>query len=106
MNPKCVVSFFSPLFLSLINVSFTYFCFCFWGKITDEAHQLLSVQAQLEKECPPEPPVRLVGLSVNQTITQLLLAGYAKRADRVRAEFKVPDKRCVFSLPSQRRLRG
>ncbi len=34
-----------------------------------------------------------VGLSINDTIRALLIYGYPKKADKVKSDFKVPDKR-------------
>ena len=59
----------------------------------DESSRLLVLQEQLEKEA--NGKVTFFGLSVNETIRSCLLNGMSKRADRVKAEFKVPDKRLV-----------
>jgi hypothetical protein len=63
----------------------------------DEAYRLLAMQQTLEKEAEPGVGLHVVGLSVNDTISVLLKAGLARKADRVRADFKVPDRRCVPS---------
>ena len=55
------------------------------------------MQQTLEKEAEPGVGLHVVGLSVNDTISVLLKAGLARKADRVRADFKVPDRRCVPS---------
>lgn len=59
----------------------------------DEAYRLLSHQQTLEKEAEPAMSLHVIGLSVNETISALLKVGLAKKADRVRADFKVPDRR-------------
>jgi hypothetical protein len=58
--------------------------------MTEEHVRLLALQQQFEKE---DTSVAFVGQSVNDTITTCLLNGMTKRADKVRSEFKVPDKR-------------
>jgi vacuolar protein sorting-associated protein 16 len=57
----------------------------------DESARLLAVQQQLEKET--DGKISFFGLSVNETIRTCLLNGMSKRADKVKSEFKVPDKR-------------
>jgi hypothetical protein len=37
------------------------------------------------------------GLSVNETIRTCLINGMSKKADKLKSDFKVPDKRCVIS---------
>jgi vacuolar protein sorting-associated protein 16 len=61
----------------------------------DESSRLLVLQEQLEKES--EGKVTFFGLSVNETIRTCLLNGMSKRADKVKVDFKVPDKRFVLS---------
>ncbi|CDZ97788.1 Vacuolar assembly/sorting protein VPS16 [Phaffia rhodozyma] len=63
----------------------------FESKTMDDAYQLLAAQRQIEKE--QENKISLAGLSVNGTISALIAGGYGKRAERVRVDFKVPDKR-------------
>lgn len=53
--------------------------------------RLLTFQQQLEKEA--DGKVSFFGLSVNETMRVCLLNGLSKRADKVKADFKVPDKR-------------
>ncbi len=57
----------------------------------EDALRLLKAQQGIEKET--EHKFTLVGLSVNDTILHLLLNRLAKRADKMRSDFKVPDKR-------------
>jgi hypothetical protein len=57
----------------------------------DEASRLLVFQQQLEKES--DGKVTFFGLSVNETIRTCLLNGMSKKADKAKADFKVPDKR-------------
>lgn len=59
----------------------------------DENVRLLTLQQQLEKEA--EGRVSFFGQSVNETIRTCLVNGMSKRADKVRSDFKVPDKRYV-----------
>lgn len=62
----------------------------------DESARLLAFQQQLEKEA--DGKVSFFGLSVDDTITTCLLNGMSKRADKVKSDFKVPDKRYAFRL--------
>jgi len=57
----------------------------------DESCRLLTLQLQIEKE---ETGVPFFGLSVNETIRICLVNGMSKRADKIKSEFRVPDKRC------------
>jgi hypothetical protein len=57
----------------------------------DESARLLAFQQQLEKEA--DGKVVFFGLSVNETLRTLLANGMSKRADKVKSDFKVPDKR-------------
>lgn len=66
----------------------------------DESVRLLTLQQQLEKEA--DGKIVFFGLSVNETIRTCLLNGMSKRADKVKSDFKVPDKRYVPDLPSDR----
>lgn len=59
----------------------------------DESARLLTFQQQLEKEA--DGKIAFFGLSVNETIHTCILNGMVKRADKVKSDFKVPDKRCV-----------
>lgn len=63
--------------------------------MTDEHVRLLTLQQQFEKE---NNSVSFIGKSVNDTITTCLLNGMAKRADKVKSDFKVPDKRSITSI--------
>lgn len=68
-------------------------------QMIDDQIRLLAFQQSLESESPGK---NFVGLSVNETIRQCILAGLPKKADKVKSDFKVPDKR--FVLPSSRSL--
>lgn len=57
----------------------------------DESARLLTLQQQLEKEA--DGKIVFFGLSVNETIRTLVANGMAKRADKLKSDFKVPDKR-------------
>ena len=65
-------------------------------QMTDESAKLLSTQQQLEKEA--DGKIAFFGLSVNETIRTLLLNGMTKRADKMKSDFKLPDKRYVAIL--------
>lgn len=60
-------------------------------QMMDEYARLLTFQQQLEKEGDGKIP--FFGLSINETIRTCLLNGMSKRADKTKADFKVPDKR-------------
>ena len=67
----------------------------------DESARLLVAQQQLEKDS--DGNVAFFGLSVNETIRSCLLNGVSKKADKLKAEFKVSDKRlephlCHFKM--------
>ena len=57
----------------------------------DEYSRLLTFQQALEKETTDK--IVFFGLSVDETIKECLLNGMSKRADKLKSEFKVPDKR-------------
>ncbi|KAF8633488.1 hypothetical protein AX15_001412 [Amanita polypyramis BW_CC] len=63
----------------------------FEAKMMDESVRLLTLQEQLEKEADGKIP--FFGLSVSDTIKMCLVNGMLKRADKTKADFKVPDKR-------------
>ncbi|PPQ73925.1 hypothetical protein CVT26_006551 [Gymnopilus dilepis] len=63
----------------------------FEAKMTDDYARLLAIQQQLESET--QGKVKFFGLSVNETMRQCLLNGLSKRADKIKADFKVPEKR-------------
>lgn len=66
----------------------------------DESARLLAQQQQLEKEA--DGKISFFGQSVNETIRTLLINGMSKRADKMKSDFKVPDKRYVpRSYPGQ-----
>ncbi|KAL7416492.1 Vps16, C-terminal region-domain-containing protein [Mrakia frigida] len=66
----------------------------FESKMMDDSYRLLSLQQALEKEA--EDRISLVGLSINDTIRTCIEAGLPKKAERVRGDFKVPDKRFYY----------
>ena len=59
--------------------------------MTDESVRLLAMQQQLEKES--DGKVKFFGKSVSETIRTCIMNGMSKKADKVKSEFKVPDKR-------------
>ena len=62
-------------------------------KMMDESVRLLTFQQQLERESPTLGP--FTGLSVNDTIKSCIVNGLSKKADKLKSDWKVPDKRCV-----------
>lgn len=59
--------------------------------MTDDSLRLLAFQQQIEKDV--DGNVSFVGLSVSETIRACIIAGLSKRAEKVRGDFKVPDRR-------------
>jgi len=59
--------------------------------MAEDAHRLLSLQLAFEREL--ENKFAFAGLSINDFIFRLLTEGFGKRAERVRVDWKVPDKR-------------
>ena len=57
----------------------------------DGSARLLAMLQQLEKEF--DGKVTFFGQSVSQTICTCLMNGMSKKVDKVKSEFKVPDKR-------------
>lgn len=57
----------------------------------DDYAKLLALQQTLEKEM--DNKVSFAGLSVNDTIRRCITSGMSKRADRIKSDWKVPDKR-------------
>ncbi|RSH95606.1 hypothetical protein EHS25_000698 [Saitozyma podzolica] len=60
-------------------------------QMADDAHRLLTLQLAYEREL--DHKFSFVGLSVNDFIFVLLTSGFGKRAERVRSDWKVGDKR-------------
>lgn len=61
--------------------------------MAEDAKRLLSLQLAYEREL--EFKFQFGGLSVNDFIFTLLAEGFGKRAEKVRADWRVPDKRSV-----------
>lgn len=59
--------------------------------MAEDAQRLLSLQLAYEREL--EQKLAFAGLSANEFCYKLLVEGFGKRAERVRADWKVPDKR-------------
>ncbi|KAE8213269.1 hypothetical protein CF327_g3186 [Tilletia walkeri] len=78
------------------------------AKLVEEQSRLLGFQAALESE--DGGIHRFVGLSVNETIRQCLLNGMMRKAEKLRTDWKVPDKRWwqlrVDALASNRDWEG
>lgn len=62
----------------------------FEAKMVEDAHRLLAVQQEWEKET--DHQYQFVGLGLNDTLQHSLLIGLGKRAEKLKNEFKVPDK--------------
>lgn len=62
----------------------------------EESVRLLVFQQQLEKDL--EGRAECVGLSVNATIRVCLINAQSRRAEKLRADWKVPDKRYASHL--------
>lgn len=61
----------------------------------DEYSRLLGVQEQVEKE---SANVKVFGLGLNETMRVCLMNGLGKRAEKLKSDFRVPDKRYFFPL--------
>lgn len=59
-------------------------------KLLSEASQLLKAQGSLDKDLADR--AEYLGLSLNETIYRLIRGGYGKRAHKMQAEFKMPEK--------------
>jgi len=59
-----------------------------YTKSHTEVSQLLKLQDALDRDL----PFKTTGISLNQTLYQLIKAGYGKRAHKIQADFKVPEK--------------
>ncbi|KAG6849371.1 hypothetical protein H0H93_009065 [Arthromyces matolae] len=62
----------------------------FEAKMMEESMRLLTLQQQLEAETVQK--VDFFGASVNETMRLCILNGLSKRADKIKSDFKVPDK--------------
>ncbi|KAJ3830258.1 Vps16, C-terminal region-domain-containing protein [Lentinula raphanica] len=67
----------------------------FEAKMMDESSRLLGLQQQLEGEA--DGKVIFFGLSVTETIRACIVNGMLKRADKIKSDFKVPDKRFWYT---------
>ncbi|KAF8331517.1 vacuolar assembling/sorting protein VPS16 [Cantharellus anzutake] len=67
----------------------------FEAKMMDEYLKLLAFQQQLEKDL--DETKQFVGLSITETIRACIVAGLHKKAERLRNDFKVPDKRWWYT---------
>lgn len=63
----------------------------FEAKMMDESVRILTIQQQLEKET--NGKISFFGLSVNCTIRECIMNGLSKRADKIKVDFKISDKR-------------
>ncbi|PWN47072.1 hypothetical protein IE53DRAFT_336028 [Violaceomyces palustris] len=61
------------------------------AKLVEEQIKLLAFQQALEKE--DGGRTKLTGLSLNETMRQCLMRNMAKKAEKLRSDFKVPEKR-------------
>ena len=64
----------------------------FQVKEIGEAQKLLKLQESLDKDREPSSTSSYTGLSVNQTMFQLIKESNTKRATKIQSDFKVPDK--------------
>lgn len=62
-----------------------------------ESVRLLTLQEELEKEAGGN--VTYFGLSVSETIRKCIVNGSGKRADKIKSDFKVSDKRWAVLSP-------
>ncbi|KDR80313.1 hypothetical protein GALMADRAFT_62817 [Galerina marginata CBS 339.88] len=80
----------------------------FEAKVTDEYARLLAFQQQLENETGGK--TNFFGLSLSETIRVCLLNDLAKRADKIKSDFKVSDKRFsyikLYALTEARDFQG
>lgn len=60
-------------------------------QMAEDSLRLLTLQEQMEREL--ENKYSFAGLNVNETISYLLQIGLGKRAEKIRSDWKVPDKR-------------
>lgn len=60
-------------------------------QMAEDSLRLLTLQEQMEREL--DHKYILSGLNVNETMSYLLQIGLGKRAEKIRSEWKVPDKR-------------
>ncbi|KAJ3742454.1 Vps16, C-terminal region-domain-containing protein [Lentinula detonsa] len=67
----------------------------FEAKIMDEFSRLLALQQQLEAEA--DGKVAFFNQSVTATIRTCIVNGMLKRADKIKSDFKVPDKRFWYT---------
>ncbi|KAF9530298.1 vacuolar assembling/sorting protein VPS16 [Crepidotus variabilis] len=67
----------------------------FEAKVVDEQAKLLAIQQQLENEA--DGKIKFFGLSVNETMRACILNGFSKRADKIKHDFKVSDKRFWYT---------
>ncbi|KAK0553670.1 Vacuolar protein sorting-associated protein 16 [Tilletia horrida] len=78
------------------------------AKLIEEQTRLLGFQAALESE--DGGIHRFIGLSVNETVRQCLLKGMLRKAEKIRTDWKIPDKRWwqlrVDALASNRDWEG
>lgn len=64
-----------------------------YTQMMGESVRLLSFQQQLEKET--DGSVAFFGRSIDETMRMCLTNGLSRRADQIKTDFKVSDKRCV-----------
>ncbi|KAF8800582.1 vacuolar assembling/sorting protein VPS16 [Phlegmacium glaucopus] len=63
----------------------------FEAKMMDESARLLALQQQFESET--DDKVKCFGMNISETIRVCILNGFSKKADKVKSDFKVADKR-------------
>lgn len=65
--------------------------------MVEDQIKLLTFQQALEQESTGKT---YVGLSINDTVRSCIISGLTKKADKLRSDFKIPDKRYVPSTTS------
>lgn len=61
-------------------------------QMVEDQLRLLAFQQALEQET---LGLNYVGLSINETVHTLIIRGNEKKAEKLRSDFKIPDKRFV-----------
>lgn len=68
----------------------------FEAKTCEDQLNLLAFQQTLQSEAGPSFMVPLVGLSLNETVRQCFVNNWPKKADKLHAAFKIPDRRWTY----------
>lgn len=68
-------------------------CLCRDEQMCEDELKLLAAQQSLQTEGGESFNIPLVGLSLNETVRQCLIHNMGKKAEKLRTDFKIPDKR-------------